>query len=86
MSFSARGSGDCRRKARTHKHVRQEEFYFVVEGLGRIRVGDQTLTVPKHGAVLVGSDQLRQVFDDTDADVLWPDCGPMGLDYESRRM
>ena len=49
-----------------HKHVRQEEFYFVVEGLGRIRVGDQTLTVPKHGGVLVGPDQLRQVFNDTD--------------------
>ena len=54
-----------------HKHVRQEEFYFVLEGTGRIRVGDQTLTVPKHGGVLVGPDQLRQVFNDTDAEVLW---------------
>src|SRR2546422_7098595 len=32
-----------------HKHIRAEEFYFVVEGVGRIRVGDETLTVPKHG-------------------------------------
>jgi mannose-6-phosphate isomerase-like protein (cupin superfamily) len=54
-----------------HQHVRQEEFYFVLEGTGRIRVGDQTLTVPKHGGVLVGPDQLRQVFNDTDAEVLW---------------
>ena len=54
-----------------HKHVRQEEFYFVVEGVGRIRVGDQTLTVPKHGGVLVGPGQLRQVFNDTDAETLW---------------
>jgi mannose-6-phosphate isomerase-like protein (cupin superfamily) len=54
-----------------HKHVRQEEFYFVLEGTGRIRVGDQTLTVPKHGGVLVGPDQLRQVFNDTNAEVLW---------------
>jgi mannose-6-phosphate isomerase-like protein (cupin superfamily) len=54
-----------------HKHVRQEEFYFVLEGTGRIRVGPQTLTVPKHGGVLVGPDQLRQVFNDTDAEVLW---------------
>src|SRR3989442_879837 len=54
-----------------HKHVRQEEFYFVLEGTGRIRVGNQTLTVPKHGGVLVGPDQLRQVFNDTDAEVLW---------------
>jgi mannose-6-phosphate isomerase-like protein (cupin superfamily) len=54
-----------------HKHVRQEEFYFVLEGVGRMRVGDETLTVPKYGGVLVGPDQLRQVFNDTDSDVLW---------------
>jgi mannose-6-phosphate isomerase-like protein (cupin superfamily) len=54
-----------------HKHVRQEEFYFVLEGTGRMRVGGQTLTVPKYGGVLVGPDQLRQVFNDTDAEVLW---------------
>jgi mannose-6-phosphate isomerase-like protein (cupin superfamily) len=54
-----------------HKHIRQEEFYFVLEGLGRMRVGDETLTVPKYGGVLVGPDQLRQVFNDTDAEVLW---------------
>jgi mannose-6-phosphate isomerase-like protein (cupin superfamily) len=54
-----------------HKHVRQEEFYFVLEGVGRMRVGDEILTVPKYGGVLVGPDQLRQVFNDTDAEVLW---------------
>jgi mannose-6-phosphate isomerase-like protein (cupin superfamily) len=54
-----------------HKHIRQEEFYFVLEGTGRLRVGDETLTVPRYGAVLVGPDQLRQVLNDTDADVLW---------------
>lgn len=54
-----------------HKHIQSEEFYFVLEGTGRIRVGEETLTVPKHGGVLVGSDQLRQVFNDTDEEVLW---------------
>src|SRR6266511_575496 len=54
-----------------HKHIRQEEFYFVLEGLGRMRVGDETLSVPKYGAVLVWPDQLRQVLTDTDAEVLW---------------
>ena len=54
-----------------HKHVRQEEFYFLLEGTGRMRVGNETLTVPKYGGVLVGPDQLRQVFNDTDAEVLW---------------
>src|SRR5438309_11361057 len=54
-----------------HKHIRAEEFYLVLEGVGRMRVGEETLTVPKYGGVLVGPDQLRQVFNDTDAEVLW---------------
>ena len=54
-----------------HKHIRAEEFYFVLEGTGRLRVGDETLTVPRHGCVLVGPDQFRQVFNDTDAEMLW---------------
>src|SRR5207249_3221596 len=54
-----------------HKHIRAEEFYFVLEGVGRLRVGDETLTAPKYGGVLVRPEQLRQVFNDTDAEVLW---------------
>jgi mannose-6-phosphate isomerase-like protein (cupin superfamily) len=54
-----------------HKHIRAEEFYFVIEGEGRMRVGEQTLTVPKHGGVLVGPGELRQVFNDTEKEVLW---------------
>lgn len=54
-----------------HKHVRSEEFYFVLEGTGRMRVGDETLTVPKYGGVWVGPELLRQVFNDRDAEVLW---------------
>jgi len=54
-----------------HKHVRSEEFYFVLEGVGRMRVGEKTLTVPKHGGVLVGPGELRQVFNDTENEVLW---------------
>jgi len=54
-----------------HKHIRAEEFYFVLEGVGRMRVGAGTLTVPKYGGALVGPDQLRRVFNDTDAEVLW---------------
>ena len=54
-----------------HKHIRAEEFYFVLEGTCRMRVGDETLTVPRHGGVLVGPGELRQVFNDTDAEALW---------------
>jgi mannose-6-phosphate isomerase-like protein (cupin superfamily) len=54
-----------------HKHIRAEEFYFVLEGVGRMRIGRETVTVPKHGGVLVGPEQLRQVFNDTEAETLW---------------
>jgi len=54
-----------------HKHVLAEEFYFVVEGTGRIRVGEETLTVPQHGGIHVGPNLLRQVFNDTESEVLW---------------
>jgi mannose-6-phosphate isomerase-like protein (cupin superfamily) len=42
-----------------HKHIRAEEFYFVVEGTGRLRVGQATLTVPRYGGVLIGPEELR---------------------------
>jgi len=54
-----------------HRHIRAEEFYFVLEGVGRLRVAGETLTVPKYGGVLVRPEQLRQVFNDTDEEVLW---------------
>ena len=54
-----------------HKHIRQEEFYFVLQGTGRMRIGAETLTIPTFGAVLVRPDQLRQVFNDTDQETLW---------------
>jgi mannose-6-phosphate isomerase-like protein (cupin superfamily) len=54
-----------------HRHIRAEEFYFVLEGTGRIRISDTTLTVPRYGGVLVAPDQLRQIFNDTEADTLW---------------
>jgi mannose-6-phosphate isomerase-like protein (cupin superfamily) len=66
-----------------HKHVKAEEFYFVLEGVGRMRIGDDTLTVQRYGGVLVGPEQLRQVFNDTDADVLWLIVGAPDAEFES---
>ena len=77
-----------------HRHPKAEEFYFVVEGTGRMRVGDETITVPnvfrhanfagssKHGGVLVGPNLLRQVFNDTDTDVLWLIVGAPDKEFE----
>src|SRR5437764_15408747 len=54
-----------------HKHVRAEETYFVLEGVARIRVRDETLTVPRYGGGLVGPDQLPQVFNYPAPEALW---------------
>lgn len=54
-----------------HRHIKAEELYFVLEGVGRMRVGEETLTVPRHGCVLVGPEVIRQVFNDTESEVLW---------------
>ena len=54
-----------------HKHPRMEEFYFVVEGVGRMRINEQTIIVQRHGGVLVGPKLLRQVFNDTESEVMW---------------
>jgi mannose-6-phosphate isomerase-like protein (cupin superfamily) len=65
-----------------HKHVRAEEFYFVLEGTGRMRVGEETLTVPRYGGVLVGPAMVRQIFNDTEADTLWLIVGAPDAEFE----
>jgi mannose-6-phosphate isomerase-like protein (cupin superfamily) len=65
-----------------HKHPKAEEFYFVVTGTGRIRIGDDTLTIQQHGAVLVGPQMLRQVFNDTESEVLWLIVGAPEREFE----
>lgn len=65
-----------------HKHIKAEEFYFVLEGVGRIRVGEETLTVPKGGGIHVGPELLRQVFNDTDSEVLWLIVGAPDAEFE----
>ncbi len=54
-----------------HRHVDSWELYFLLEGLGRLRVGETTVTVPRHGCALVAPRMLRQVFNDTPDEALW---------------
>jgi quercetin dioxygenase-like cupin family protein len=54
-----------------HRHVGQHELYVVLEGAGRMRVGDELLTLEPHSAVLVEPDDVRQLFNDTREDALW---------------
>jgi quercetin dioxygenase-like cupin family protein len=54
-----------------HRHRLTHELYLVLEGTGRMRVGDEALTLEPYSAVLVGPGEIRQLFNDTDAEVLW---------------
>jgi mannose-6-phosphate isomerase-like protein (cupin superfamily) len=54
-----------------HRHLVTEELYVVLEGTGRMRIGEEVLTLAPLGAVVVDADTVRQPFNDTDADQLW---------------
>jgi uncharacterized cupin superfamily protein len=54
-----------------HRHRLTVELYVVIEGVGRIRVDDDLLELPRLSSLLVTPESVRQVFNDTDADVLW---------------
>src|SRR5689334_23536530 len=54
-----------------HRHFTQEELYVLLEGEGRVRIGEEVLTLGSLDALLVEPDTPRQLFNDTDADQLW---------------
>jgi quercetin dioxygenase-like cupin family protein len=54
-----------------HRHTEQTELYVVLEGTGRMRIGDDVHTLAPLSSVLVEPDVVRQVFNDRDEDALW---------------
>jgi quercetin dioxygenase-like cupin family protein len=54
-----------------HRHLRQTELYVVLQGTGRIRIGDDVLTLDPLSTLLVLPDAVRQVFNDTAQEALW---------------
>lgn len=54
-----------------HRQRGELEVYVVLEGTGRMRVGDELLTLAPLSAVAVDPETVRQVFNDTAADALW---------------
>ena len=54
-----------------HRHIDQTELYLLLEGTGRIRIGDDLVTLEPLSAVVVGPTTVRQVFNDTDRVALW---------------
>ena len=54
-----------------HRHAQQTELYLLLEGSGRIRVGDDLFTLEPLSSLLVEPGDVRQLFNDTSTDALW---------------
>jgi quercetin dioxygenase-like cupin family protein len=54
-----------------HRHRHTHELYVLLEGRGRIRVGNDLHTLEPLSSLLVESAEIRQLFNDTDNDQLW---------------
>lgn len=67
-----------------HRQGEQEELYFQVEGPGRMRFGDETVTVPERTLVRVPPETRRQVFNDTDETHVWFIVGAPPVENDGR--
>jgi quercetin dioxygenase-like cupin family protein len=54
-----------------HRHRQTRELYVLLEGSGRIRIGEEVFTLDPLSSLLVDPEEVRQLFNDTDADQLW---------------
>ncbi|HEV7771022.1 MAG TPA: cupin domain-containing protein [Solirubrobacterales bacterium] len=54
-----------------HHHREEEELYVLLEGSGRIRIGEEVLTLEPLDSLLIEPATVRQLFNDSDADQLW---------------
>jgi quercetin dioxygenase-like cupin family protein len=54
-----------------HRHRQTHELYVLLEGKGRIRIGQELLALEPLSSLLVEPGEVRQVFNDTDDDQLW---------------
>jgi len=56
-----------------HRQTDQEEFYYVLRGPGRIRIGAEGTArdVPEGTAIRIPPETPRQVLNDTDRDHVW---------------
>ncbi len=54
-----------------HRHRTTAELYVLLEGSGRIRIGQDLHTLEPLSSVLIEPDAIRQLFNDTDDDQLW---------------
>ena len=54
-----------------HRHRGTHELYVLLEGTGRIRIDQDLHTLVPLDSLLIGPDEVRQLFNDTETEQLW---------------
>jgi quercetin dioxygenase-like cupin family protein len=54
-----------------HRHRQTHELYVLLEGSGRIRIGEELRTLDPLSSLIVEPAEIRQLFNDTNSDQLW---------------
>lgn len=68
-----------------HRQDRQEEFYLVLEGTGRIRIGDERLTFEAGTTLRIPPETPRQIYNDTEDDRhVWLVVGAPAIENDGR--
>lgn len=60
-----------RQASTRHRHRHTHELYVLLDGTGRVRVGQGLHTLEPLSSLLVEPGEIRQVFNDTNSDQLW---------------
>ena len=67
-----------------HRQTEQEEFYYVLEGPGRMKVDGELMDVPEGTAVRVSPETPRQVLNDTEGEHVWLIVGAPPVEDDGR--
>jgi len=49
-----------------HYHKLSEEFYYILEGVGRMKIGEESCSVSVGDAILIPAGEYHQIFAETD--------------------
>lgn len=69
-----------------HRQTEQEEFYYVLEGPGRIKIGadEEIHDVPAGTAIRIPPETPRQVLNDTEGEHVWLVVGAPPVEGDGR--
>ena len=67
-----------------HRQTEQEEFYYVLEGPGRMKIDDELVDVPEGTAVRIPPETRRQVLNDTEGEHVWLIIGAPPVEGDGR--